>query len=81
MKRMTDEEALKFQEECCVFKDYKSIDEYIEDIVTCLVYSSWHYSEERARQQVEERMAFVKNGYENKMPVDDCYVDVGYNCG
>ena len=37
----------RFTEERCTFLDYKDIQEYIEDIVVCLVYSSWHYSEER----------------------------------
>ena len=47
---MTEEEAEKLCEERCTFLDYKDIQEYIEDIVVCLVYSPWHCSEERARQ-------------------------------
>lgn len=47
---MTPDEAWAFSQGCCVWKNYKSIDAYIEDIVTILVYSPWHYSEEEARK-------------------------------
>ncbi len=81
MKTLTAEEASEYKRECCTFKDYESIDEYIEDVVICLVYSSWHYSEKEARECVEERMAFVKDGYKNKLPANKCCADVGYYCG
>lgn len=81
MKNMTHEEAWRFKEERCEFLDYRSIQEYIEDIVVILVYSTWHYSEEDARERCEERMIFIRNCFENKVPADDCAVDVGYSCG
>ena len=81
VKKMTEEEARKFCEERCTFLEYKDIQEYIEDIVVCLVYSSWHYSEERARQQCEERMAWVEMFFERKEPADDAAADIGYCCG
>ena len=59
VKKMTEEEARKFCEERCTFLEYKDIQEYIEDIVVCLVYSSWHYSEERARELCKEGMALL----------------------
>ena len=81
VRKLTDEEAEKFCDERCTFLDYKSIDEYIEDIVTCLVYSSWHYTEEQAREQVQERMVWVERYYEQKEPADDAAADIGYCCG
>ena len=81
IRKMTEEEAEKLCEERCTFLDYKDIQEYIEDIVVCLVYSSWHYSEERARQQCEERMGWVEMFFERKEPADDVVADIGYCCG
>lgn len=81
MKELSYEEAQKFMDDRCVFLDYKSILEYIEDIVVCLIYSPWHYTEEDARRQCEERMKWIEYYYERKMPADDCAVDIGYNCG
>ena len=40
VRELTKEEARKFKEERCTFLDYKDIQEYIEDIVVCLVYST-----------------------------------------
>lgn len=81
MREMTREEAKKFKQDRCTFLDYKDIDEYIEDIITCLVYSTWHYTEEEARKQCEDRMGIIENAFEKKEPADDCSVDVGYCCG
>ena len=37
---ISDKKIKKFSDECYHWKDYKSIDDYIEDIVPILVYSS-----------------------------------------
>ena len=81
IKKMTEDEGCAFKRERDVWKNYKSIDDYIEDIVVCLIYSSWHYSEKAAREQCEERMIFIKQSFKGKVPANDCAVDVGYNCG
>lgn len=80
IRKMTEEEARQFQRERSTFLDYKDIQEYIEDIVVCLVYSSWHYTEEQARDQVRDRMVWVERYYEQKEPADDAAADIGY-CG
>ena len=80
IRKMTEEEAWTFKEERCTFLEYKDIQEYIEDIVVCLVYSSWHYSEERARELCKEGMAWVEMFFERKEPADDA-ADIGYCCG
>lgn len=81
VKPLTGKEAEKFMDDRCVFLDYHSIDEYVEDVTACLVYSSWHYTEERARQKCKDRMALIRNCFEKKVPADDCAADVGYSCG
>ena len=81
MKELDKNELKAFEKECDVFKAYNSIDEYIEDIVTYLVYSTWYYTEEKARRLVERDAEFVKESYERKDPAADCAVDVGYACG
>ena len=80
IRKMTEEEARQFQRERSTFLDYKDIQEYIEDIVICLVHSSWHYTEEQARDQVRDRMVWVERYYEQKEPADDAAADIGY-CG
>ena len=81
MKHLTEEEAEKFTDERCQFLDYKNIEEYVEDIIVCLIYSSWHYTEECARQQCKDRMNFIEGSFARKEAADDCAADVGYNCG
>ncbi len=81
MKQLTEEAAEQFKEERERFLDYRSIEEYIEDIVLCLIYSSWHYTEEEARQQCKDRMIFIERSFAEKEPVYSCAVDVGYSCG
>lgn len=81
IKKMTEEEARRFTEERCTFLDYQDIQEYIEDIVVCLVYSSWHYSEERARELCKESMEWIEEYFEQKEPADDACAEIGYCCG
>ena len=66
---------------CRKFKDYSSIDQYIEDVVICLVYSSWQYTEEQAREIVEEDMKTVREYYEKHIAADSCCAEIGYFCG
>ena len=79
--RITGEfEKRKRLSECAKFKDYKSIDEYIEDIVFCLI-NSCRYSEEVARSLVKKEMDSVRRGYEVKCPADDFAMDYYPLCG
>ena len=80
IRKMTEKEARQFKKERSTFLDYEDIQEYIEDIVVCLVHSSWHYTEEHARDQVRDRMVWVERYYEQKEPADDAAADIGY-CG
>ena len=81
MKKLRPDEVKAFKDERRKFLDYKNIEEYIEDIVTCLVYSPWHYTETEAREQCDERMALIERAFQQKEPAQSCSVDVGYCCG
>ena len=61
--------------------NYNTIDEYIEYLVVGLVNSSWHYSEERAREIIEERTPYIKEAFNEKEEVDSCVAEIGYHCG
>ena len=81
IKKMSEAEARKFTDGCREFKNYKTIEEYTEDVVACLIYSPWHYTEEEARDIVKGYMWYVKKAYEEKELADDCCAEVGYSCG
>lgn len=81
VRKMTEKEAEQFCNERYTFLDYKDIGGYIEDIVTCLVYSTWHYTEEDSREQCRERSALIKRCYSEKTPAYLCAMDVGYYGG
>lgn len=81
LKLKTETEIAAFFDKCDEFGKYRDVKEYTEDILTILVYSSWHYSEEQARNLVDESEQFIKESFQNKVPAADCAVDVGYSCG
>ena len=81
IKEMAPDEVWAFRQDRCKWKAYRNIEEYVEDIVTILVYSTWHYSEKEAREIVKDRYEMVKDSYTKKEPADDCAYDVGYFCG
>ena len=61
---------------------YDSIDAYIDAVVTwLLLYRSWHYTEETARERVEGFRKYVERCYREKVPADDVAIDIGYCCG
>ncbi|RAP50323.1 MAG: hypothetical protein BZ138_06735 [Methanosphaera sp. rholeuAM270] len=50
---------------CHEFKDYNNIEEYIEDVILCVIAHFSYYDEESARKVVNSA-DFVKEAYENK---------------
>lgn len=79
--RITGEfEKRKRLTECARFKDYKSIDEYIEDVVFCLMHSC-RYSEEVARNLVSDEIDEIKKSYDAECPADDFAFDYYPLCG
>lgn len=81
MREMNREEALAFEKSRDEWQNYKNIDEYIEDVVTLLVYSPWHYSEEHAREIVDYKKKYVENAFKEKTPANDCSAEVGFFAG
>ena len=82
MRFKSEEEERKFVKGCEEFKDYSSVDEYIEDAVMCLaLYRPWHYTEETARDRLENYREYVERCYSDKIPADDLAMDVGFTCG
>ena len=66
---------------CSEFKDYKSLDEYIRDIIIVLMEAYPCHSEQQARFLVKCDMECIKSAYEQKEPADYCAIGVGYCCG
>lgn len=71
------------EKESSTFSDTagEGINAYIEEVVVCLVNSSWRYTEERAREIIKERYDYIEEAYKAKEPADDCCAEVGYHCG
>ena len=65
----------------CEFKDYNSLDEYIRDLIICLMESYPYRSEDHARSLVKCNMDYIRSSYEHKEPIAYCSIEVGYCCG
>lgn len=81
MRKRENFEAQAFTKERDKWHDYASIKEYIEDVVVCLVYSPWQYSEEHAREIIDYKMVWVKYGFEHQIPANDCSAEIGFFAG
>ena len=66
--------------ECAVFRDYESIDEYVDDVIFCLMHSC-RYSEEAAKNFAEIKRDEIERCYEQKCPADDLAMDYYNLCG
>ena len=66
--------------ECAVFRDYESIDEYVDDVIFCLMHSC-RYSEEAAKNFTEIKRDEIERCYERKCPADDLAMDYYHLCG
>ena len=79
--RITGEaEKRKRLSECGQFKDYSSIDEYIEDVKFCLIHSC-RYSEESAENFAEVKKDEIEECYNRKCPAYDLAMDYYPLCG
>lgn len=66
---------------CGKFKDYKCLEEYIRDIIICLMGTYPYNSEESSRFLVKCHLSDIKSSYEYNEPAAYCSIDVGYCCG
>ena len=70
----------KHLSECAKFKDYTSIEEYIEDVKFCLIHSC-RYSEESAENFAKVKKDEIEECYYRKYPADDLAMDYYPLCG
>jgi hypothetical protein len=79
---MTDEER-NFEKSCDIFKDYKTIDEYIDDIRQLLMIGIIYnrYSKKEADEVISENINFIKEDFAKKIDACSCAVDIAYCCG
>lgn len=66
---------------CVEFKDYSCLEEYIRDILICLMATYPYMGEESSRFLVKCHINDIKSSYEYKEPAAYCSIDVGYCCG
>lgn len=66
---------------CSEFKDYSSFEEYVRDVIICLMESYPKHSEEHSRFLVKCNIEYVKSSYEYREPTNYCVIEVGYCCG
>lgn len=66
---------------CSEFKDYTSIDDYVRDIIICLMEAYSGYDEERSKELLKCAMENVKDSFKYKEPAWDFAVVYGYSCG
>ena len=71
----------QFESSCEKFKDYSNIDEYAEDVIKCLMCSSWQYTEAQARELVADEIEYVEESFGKKVPAADIYTNIGYVAG
>lgn len=75
-------EEEKFAKECDTFKDYKDVNEYMNDAAICLTsYAPWHYTEEEAKERIQAFRKYAEQCFDDKVPANDFALDVGYTCG
>ena len=80
-RSLTDEEV-KFVRGCYKWKDYKSKEEFADDVVKCLMFSSWQYSESEAKEIVDKiRKDYIEEAYRDKEPAYDTACEAGYFAG
>lgn len=66
---------------CSEFKDYKSLDEYIHDIIICLMKVYPGYDEESSKQLVKIAFENVRQSFEYRESAYDFAVVYGFSCG
>lgn len=66
--------------ECSEFKDYKSIEEYIDDVKFCLIHLC-RFNEENAEKFVEDKKDEIEYCYNHKCSAEDLAMDYYPLCG
>lgn len=66
---------------CDEFKDYNSFEEYVRDVLICLMETYPGHSEEDSRFLAKCRMDYIRSSFEAREPAAYCIIDVEYCCG
>ena len=61
--------------------EYSTLDEYTQDVAQWLCESSWHCSEDEAKEAIKQRREWIKECFDNHTPVDLAGAEAGYCCG
>ncbi len=73
--------STEFDKQCCTFIEGQTFEEYQAYIYRFLMESSWHYKPEQAVERIEEESDYISKCYNEKVPVSECAVEVGFCCG
>ena len=66
---------------CKTFKDYNSLDEYVKDIIICLMDIFPYYDLERSKEDVKVEIKDIEHSFNVETPAYDYSIDLGYGCG
>lgn len=66
---------------CEEFKEYDSFDEYVKDVIICLMIVYHDFDLKGAKERVLHDMSLIEHSFEVKEPACDIAIDVGYSCG
>jgi tetratricopeptide (TPR) repeat protein len=66
---------------CSEFKEYKTLSEYVRDIIICLMEAYPDYSEEDSKNRVKQAFDDVRESFELKEPAYDFAVVYGFSAG
>lgn len=64
-----------------MMNDEDTLKKYKDEVVQCLVRSSYNYSYIQAREKVDDDYDFVKESYEKNISACDTAIEIGYCCG
>lgn len=79
---MTDEEK-SFMKSCDEFKEYGSIDEYVNDIRRLLMIGIMppRFSLKDANKLISRELEHIKSDFEQKIDACACAANIAYCCG
>ena len=66
---------------CKKFKDYNSLDEYVKDIIICLMDIFPYYDLEMSKEDVKVEIKDIEHSFNVDIPAYDYAIDLGYGCG
>ncbi len=71
----------QFEKSCNSFIEGQTFANYIAYIFRGLTEIFWHHKPEEALKRIKYNLIILKNDFENRIPVADIALDLGYSCG